>query len=120
LLHAGIPQRKHIKHDAFSTSEAQIYKALGLTDNIAQFLRDERTHMHGDIPMNPGGGLMGYGHPVGATGIMSAIEAFYQLSGLIPKKHLSSKTEVKDAECGIVNSHAGTGTSISNFILRRS
>jgi acetyl-CoA C-acetyltransferase len=108
-------------HDAFSTSEAQIYKALGLANknNIAQFLRDKETHMEGSIPMNPGGGLMGYGHPVGATGIMSSIEAYYQLTDLIPKKHLSSKTYVKDANTGIVNSHAGTGTSISNFILRR-
>jgi acetyl-CoA C-acetyltransferase len=108
-------------HDAFSTSEAQIYKALGLadTENIAQFLRDEQTHMHGEIPMNPGGGLMGYGHPVGATGVMSSVECFYQLAGMIPKKHLSKKTEVPDANCGIVNSHAGTGTSISNFIMRR-
>ena len=108
-------------HDAFSSSEAQIYKALGLADseNISQFIRDESTFMHGQIPMNPGGGLIGYGHPVGATGLMSTIECFYQLSGLIPEKHLSSKTEVPDAETGIVNSHAGTGTSISNFILRR-
>jgi len=108
-------------HDAFSTSEAQIYKALGLanTDTIGEFIRNEQAHMDGEIPMNPGGGLMGYGHPVGATGIMSAVEAYYQLAGMIPKKHESSSTEVKDAECGIVNSHAGTGTSISNFILRR-
>lgn len=108
-------------HDAFSTSEAQIYKALGLADedSIAQFLRDESTHMHGEIPMNPGGGLMGYGHPVGATGLMSTIECYYQLADLTRKKHLSKKTVVSDANCGIVNSHAGTGTSISNFILRR-
>jgi acetyl-CoA C-acetyltransferase len=108
-------------HDAFSTSEAQIYKALGLADkeHIAKFIRDKETHMDGSIPMNPGGGLMGYGHPVGATGLMSAIEAHYQLSGLAEKKHLSKKTVVPDAKCGIVNSHAGTGTSISNFILRR-
>ena len=38
---------------------------------------------------------------------------------VIDVKHLSKKTEVSDANCGIVNSHAGTGTSISNFILRR-
>jgi acetyl-CoA C-acetyltransferase len=108
-------------HDAFSTSEAQIYKALGLADkeHIAKFLRDKETHMDGSIPMNPGGGLIGYGHPVGATGLMSTIEAHYQLSGLVEKKHLSKKTVVPDAKCGIVNSHAGTGTSISNFILRR-
>jgi acetyl-CoA C-acetyltransferase len=108
-------------HDAFSTSEAQIYKALYLadTDSIAGFLRDKETHMDGSTPMNPGGGLMGYGHPVGATGVMSAIEAHYQLAGLIPKKHKSKATEVPNAQCGIVNSHAGTGTSISNFIIRR-
>jgi acetyl-CoA C-acetyltransferase len=125
---AGIDKSKAKKqisfgeiHDAFSTSEAQIYKALYLADTkgIRQFLRDKETHMEGSIPMNPGGGLMGYGHPVGATGIMSLIETHYQLAGLIPKKHKSKKTEVPNAECGIVNSHAGTGTSISNFIVRR-
>jgi len=108
-------------HDAFSTSEAQIYKALGIAkkENIAQFIRDGSTEVSGQIPMNPGGGLIGYGHPVGATGMMSTIEAYYQLAGMIPKKHISRATEVKDATTGIVNSHAGTGTSISNFILRR-
>jgi acetyl-CoA C-acetyltransferase len=107
-------------HDAFSTSEAQIYKALGLTgDDVAMFLRNKETHLEGELPMNPGGGLMGYGHPVGATGIMSTVECFYQLTDMIPQKHESKKTQVPDAEVGLVNSHAGTGTSISNFILRR-
>jgi acetyl-CoA C-acetyltransferase len=108
-------------HDAFSTSEAQIYKALYLadTDNIARFIRDKETFMEGSIPMNPGGGLMGFGHPVGATGVMSLVETHYQLAGLIPKKHGNKKTEVPNAQTGIVNSHAGTGTSISNFIVRR-
>ena len=55
---------------------------------------------------------------MGLEGIL--FECFYQLSGIIPKKHLSRKTEVSSPECGIVNSHAGTGTSISNFIFRRS
>ena len=108
-------------HDAFSSSETQIYKALHWCDkdNIKEFVREKRTFMEGDLPTNPGGGLMGFGHPVGATGIMSAVECYYQLTDLIPEKHLSSKTFVKDAQTGLVNSHAGTGTSISNFILRR-
>jgi len=107
-------------HDAFSTSECQIYKALGWadTDTIAEFVRNKETFMEGSIPANPGGGLMGYGHPVGATGLMSTIECFYQLTGKIPQKHLSNKSQVPDARVGLVNSHAGTGTSISNFILR--
>ena len=108
-------------HDAFSTSEAQIYKALGLVtkDNVAQFIRDGCAEIGGELPINPGGGLLGYGHPVGATGLMSLIECYYQLTGMIAKKHLSKKGQVPNAEVGLINSHAGTGTSISNFILRR-
>ncbi len=108
-------------HDAFSTSEAQIYKALGIADknNIGKFIRDGCTEIGGELPVNPGGGLLGYGHPVGATGLMSLTECYYQLAGLIGKKHLSKKGQVPNAEVGLMNSHAGTGTSISNTILRR-
>ncbi len=108
-------------HDAFSTSEFQIYNALGWCESITpkQFIRDRMPMMEGEIPTNPGGGLIGYGHPVGATGLMSAIECYYQLTGLIPREHRSTENEVKGAEVGLVNSHAGTGTSISNFILKR-
>ena len=108
-------------HDAFSTSEAQIYNALGWCETIPpkQFIRDKLPMMEGEIPTNPGGGLIGYGHPVGATGLMSTIECYYQLAGLIPKKHRTTDNEVRDAEVGLVNSHAGTGTSISNFILKK-
>jgi acetyl-CoA C-acetyltransferase len=124
--HAGITNpRKEIDvmeiHDAFSTSEAQIYKALGLVtqDDVAQFIRDGCAEVGGELPINPGGGLLGYGHPVGATGIMSLTECFYQLTGQISKKHISGKGQVPNAKTGLINSHAGTGTSISNFILRR-
>jgi acetyl-CoA C-acetyltransferase len=123
---AGIKNpRKEINvmeiHDAFSTSEAQIYKALGLCDkdNIKSFINDGVAELSGELPVNPGGGLMGYGHPVGATGLMSLTETFYQLNEMIPKKHLSKKSQVPNAEVGLINSHAGTGTSISNFIIRR-
>ena len=125
---AGIEYKKAAKeidvaeiHDAFSSSETQIYKALHWCDkeNIKEFVREKQTFLDGEVPTNVGGGLMGYGHPVGATGIMSALECSYHLNDTAPKKHLSSKTYVKDANTGLVNSHAGTGTSISNFILRR-
>ncbi|MHA1941689.1 MAG: thiolase C-terminal domain-containing protein [Candidatus Hodarchaeales archaeon] len=108
-------------HDAFSTSEFQIYNALGWCETTTpkQFIKNKMPMMDGEIPTNPGGGLIGYGHPVGATGLMSAIECYYQLAGFIPREHKSTDNEVKDAEVGLVNSHAGTGTSISNFILKR-
>ncbi|MCK4849000.1 MAG: 3-ketoacyl-CoA thiolase, partial [Candidatus Heimdallarchaeota archaeon] len=125
---AGIPWKnshKHLDvaevHDAFSTSEAQIYNALGWCEDmeVRNFVRDKLPMKDGEIPTNLGGGLIGYGHPVGATGLMSTIECYYQLTGLIPREHRTSENEVKDAEVGLVNSHAGTGTSISNFVLKR-
>ena len=43
----------------------------------------------GTIPVNPSGGLIACGHPVGATGLMQAVFAFWQIQGSI-KKHFGS------------------------------
>jgi acetyl-CoA acetyltransferase len=34
-----------------------------------------------EIPLNPGGGLIGDGHPVGATGVRQVVEAYQHLTG---------------------------------------
>jgi hypothetical protein len=43
------------------------------------------------LPVNPSGGLLACGHPVGATGLMQAVLAFWQLQGIIGK-HLGDAT----------------------------
>ena len=43
------------------------------------------------LPVNPSGGLLACGHPVGATGLMQAVFAFWQLQGTIGK-HLGDAT----------------------------
>jgi acetyl-CoA C-acetyltransferase len=71
------------------------------------------------IPVNPSGGLLACGHPVGATGIMQGVFAFWQLQGTI-KKHLRNDTlQIKDAKRGLIHSHAGTGTYITVSIMER-
>ena len=45
-------------------------------------LRNGITNIEGRIPVNPGGGLVGFGHPVGATGIKQAFEIYRQFKGL--------------------------------------
>ncbi|MCS5736073.1 thiolase family protein [Herbiconiux daphne] len=70
-------------HDAFSIAELVYYEALGLAEHghAVDLLRDGRTTFGGDVVVNPSGGLLAKGHPVGASGVAQAAEAFWQLTG---------------------------------------
>ena len=122
-------------HDAYTSSEIQTYEDLGLcrygeggsfVDAGAPFLEnvDYGLTFNGDqkwpkIPVNPSGGLLACGHPVGATGLMQAVFAFWQLQGSIAR-HLGDATLQLDApKKGLIHSHAGTGTYITVSILER-
>ena len=39
------------------------------------------TAVEGRVPVNTGGGLIGFGHPIGATGIKQAVEIWRQMKG---------------------------------------
>jgi benzoylsuccinyl-CoA thiolase BbsB subunit len=70
-------------HDAFSIAELVYYEALGLAErgHAVDLIRDGRTTFGGDVVVNPSGGLLAKGHPVGASGVAQAVEAFWQLTG---------------------------------------
>ncbi|GAA2705967.1 thiolase family protein [Actinoplanes palleronii] len=70
-------------HDAFSIAELVYYEAFGLTEkhSAVALLRDGRTTFGGDVVVNPSGGLLAKGHPVGASGVAQVAEAFWQLTG---------------------------------------
>ena len=70
-------------HDAFSIAELVYYEALGLTakESAVSLLRAGKTTFGGDVVVNPSGGLLAKGHPVGASGVAQIAEAFWQLSG---------------------------------------
>lgn len=119
-------------HDAYTSSEVQTYEDLGLckygeggrfTEEGNPFMPGIDYGLHlpkqGRIPVNPSGGLLACGHPVGATGLMQAVFAFWQLQGTI-KKHLENgKLQIKNPKRGLIHSHAGTGTYITVSILER-
>jgi acetyl-CoA acetyltransferase len=69
-------------HDAFSIAEIVYYEALGLAEHGhgVDLLRDGRTTFGGDVVVNPSGGLLAKGHPVGASGVAQVAEAFWQLT----------------------------------------
>jgi acetyl-CoA C-acetyltransferase len=75
--------------------------------------------LQGKLPVNPSGGLLACGHPVGATGLMQAVTMFWQLQQTIPKHFGNDQLQVKNARRGLIHSHAGTGTYVTVTILEK-
>ena len=70
-------------------------------------------------PVNPSGGLIACGHPVGATGLMQAVFALWQLQGRIATHFQDATLQLSEPSRGAIHSHAGTGTYVTVTILER-
>jgi len=70
-------------HDATAPAELFHYENLGLCNlgDAVALIRSGDTAVGGRIPVNPSGGLMSRGHPIGATGAAQIIELVQQLRG---------------------------------------
>lgn len=71
-------------HDAFTIAELVYYEALGLCEPGASLalLQSGKTSLGGSTVVNPSGGLLSKGHPVGASGAAQVVETFWQLTGM--------------------------------------
>jgi len=117
-------------HDAYTSSEIQTYEDMGLCKygKGGAFATSGKAFMPGinyglDLPdepicpVNPSGGLIACGHPVGATGLMQAVFAIWQLQGTIGHHFGDPTLQVPNARRGAIHSHAGTGTYVTVSIL---
>lgn len=70
-------------HDCFTPSEYLAIDHIGLTEPGESWKAVENgdIEMGGRLPINPSGGLIGGGHPVGATGVRMLLDAARQVSG---------------------------------------
>lgn len=95
-------------HDAFTIAELLYYEALGFCDrgDAAGLLEDGETSLGGRIPVNPSGGLLSKGHPIGATGAAQVVEVVRQLRGTCGGR------QVENARVGLTHC---TGGGISGF-----
>jgi acetyl-CoA C-acetyltransferase len=120
-------------HDAYTSSEIQTYEDLGLCryGEGGGFAVSGKAFMPNidyglqlpeqpECPVNPSGGLIACGHPVGATGLMQGVFALWQLQGRIAQHFGDSKLQIQNARRGAIHSHAGTGTYVTVSILERS
>ncbi len=135
--HAGVNDPLHELdfvelHDAYTSSEVQTYEDLGLCryGEGGAFAASGKAFMRNIdyglplpdrpiCPVNPSGGLIACGHPVGATGLMQAVFAIWQLQGSITKHFGNDTLQIKNAQRGAIHSHAGTGTYVTVSVLER-
>ena len=70
-------------HDCFTSNEIITYEALQLTEEggSEQFVSDGNNTYGGKVVVNPSGGLLSKGHPLGATGLGQCAELVWQLRG---------------------------------------
>jgi len=101
-------------HDCFSIAEVIDSEDLGVVPRGegARWAADGRTAVGGELPINPSGGLLAKGHPVGATGVGQIYETVLQLRG----EHTN---QVKDAAVGMTHNLGGTGVVCTVNLLGR-
>ena len=90
-------------HDAFTIGEIVTTEALGLAHEGegALLLRIGHTTVGGPQPVNPSGGLLSRGHPLGATGLAQVAEIVWQLRGD------AGARQVENARIGLVETMGG-------------
>jgi sterol carrier protein 2 len=77
-------------HDCFTPNELISYEALGLTPEgtAERYIRDEQNTYGGSHVVNPSGGLLSKGHPLGATGLAQCYELTQQIRGTADKRQV--------------------------------
>ena len=84
-------------HDCFSANELITYEALGLCGEgkAGEFIDSGANTYGGKVVVNPSGGLISKGHPLGATGLAQCAELNWQVRGQADKR------QVKDAKIAL-------------------
>jgi len=100
-------------HDCFTMTEYMAIDHCGLTEpgQSWQAVEAGRITPEGDFPINPSGGLMGLGHPVGATGVRMVLDCFKQVTGRAGDYQLAK------AENMITFNMGGSTTTCASFIV---
>lgn len=91
-------------HDAFTICEIIHYEDLGLCrpGEGGRLIEEGMTALGGKIPVNPSGGLLAKGHPVGASGVAQVVEIVWQLRGE------AGKRQVQNARVGLAQIMGGS------------
>lgn len=100
-------------HDCFTSSEYAAISAFGLTDPGKEYKAVESglIFFDGKKPINPSGGLIGCGHPVGASGARMFLDLYKQVTGK------AGSYQVEGARNGMMLNIGGSATTNYVFVV---
>ncbi len=95
-------------HDCFTIAEALRVEGLGLfpRGGYGEAVARGEADIGGRLPVNPSGGLLGKGHPLGATGVAQVVEVVKQLRGE------AGNRQIPDAKVGMAHCRGGKAAGI--------
>lgn len=101
-------------HDCFSITALLALEAIGYAERgkAAFFILDQNTAPDGTIPTNLSGGLGGFGHPTGATGVRQMVDLLHQLTGKASHQ-INPRTPY-----GMMISMGGNDKTVTCFIVK--
>lgn len=102
-------------HDCFTTTEYMAIDHLGITKPGESWkaVEDGTIEIGGRLPINPSGGLIGGGHPVGATGARMLLDAAKQVTGT------AGDYQVEGAKTFQTLNIGGSCTTVVSFVVTR-
>jgi acetyl-CoA C-acetyltransferase len=118
-IRAGVADLEEIDavetHDCFTTTEYMAIEHLSLTapGEAWKAIEAGDIAIGGRLPINPSGGLIGGGHPVGATGVRMALDAAKQVTGRAGEYQVDGARTVQTLNIG-----GSTTTTVSLVIGR--
>ncbi len=98
-------------HDAFTVCEPMILESLGYTEKGNGIKIVKELHETDNFKINPRGGLIGSGHPLGATGVAQTIEITQQLQSN------ANNRQIDNPKIGLVHNMSAAATSSTVLVL---
>ena len=105
-------------HDCFTIAGIMAVEAMGLAEHGhgAAFVAAGHTARDGSIPFNTTGGLIGWGHPTGATGVHQAITIWEQLTAKAGDAQINFPA---DKPYGLTVNMGGDDKTLVSLVFRR-
>lgn len=101
-------------HDCFTIAELMMYEAIGFAEpgKGMELMHSGRTSLEGTLPVNTGGGLVSFGHPVGATGVKQAAEIYRQMKGMCGEYQVE-----RELHTGLTANMGGDDRTVVSLVL---
>jgi acetyl-CoA C-acetyltransferase len=104
-------------HDCFTITALLALEAACMVKEgeAADFITEKRTYIDGELPVNASGGLIGFGHPTGGTGVRQAVDLWQQLAGRAEEYQVPMTSK---KPYGLMINMGGNDKTVATFIFK--